>query len=117
MRKLLRTARSRACRQPAVVASEPSFELPPAVFAAINKATVLRRDCEEGPKRRIVVKLPGSQGWYHGPETSRNALALRFPDLNAEQIGEACALLRSIVSAHVRVARRIERGPSWATSW
>ena len=100
-----------------VVKSDAANDLPAKVLAILDKAMVHRRRCDTNGAERVIVQLPNSPGWYHGKDETRKAIASRFPDLSAEQVDEAFVLLRAVVNAHVRAARRLERGPSWATTW
>lgn len=99
-----------------LTASKAADHLPVRIRGALDEATVHRRTCGGGA-HRVIVRIPGSQGWYHSAEATPKALATRFPELTDEQVQEATAWLHSIVKAHVRVLRRNERGPNWATTW
>lgn len=117
IRKIVSRARGRQHPRVPLPATDSEVELPKDVLAAIERASIHRRQCGESGRRRIVVQLNGSQGWYDSPDGTRKAIASRFPTLTEQQVEEAATLLRSAISAHVRVANRIERGPSWATNW
>lgn len=117
VRRTVAPSLSRWCSRARVAKPEVSNDLPPSVLAALNRVMVHRRRGDTHSARRIVVQLPGSQGWYHGSEATSEAIAQRFPQLNAEQIDEASALLRSNVNARLRVLNRQERGANWATNW
>lgn len=99
--------------QPAI-----DLDLPRAVLEALDRAMVKRRPCmDEEKERRVLVTLPGGMPWYQGQESNRKAIACRFPDLNQQQLDDACARLQSNINAELRALRRLERGPNWATNW
>lgn len=112
-------ARKRLNHQPRVPTPrlEAADDLPPHVRVDLDCAIVHLRGCETGRTRRVVVQVPGRQPWFDGADETRKALADAYPELNADQLEAATRYLRRFVRAHVRVAKRLARGPSWVNAW
>ncbi|MDM0113517.1 hypothetical protein QTI66_15260 [Variovorax sp. J22R133] len=96
---------------------EAAEDLPPRVYADLDRAIVHLRNGDTKETRRVVVQLPGSHPWFSGPDETRKAIAIRYPELNPGQLETATAYLRQFVRAHVREAKRRARVPNWATNW
>ena len=121
MLDMLRQAfvRHRSNHQPRVPTPQLDsvHDLPAHVRADLDCAIVHMRGCDTQRTRRVVVQIPGRMPWFDGADETRKAIADAYPELTADQLETATRYLRRFVRAHVRVAKRMARGPSWVNSW
>jgi hypothetical protein len=86
--------------------------------AAIEGCYVFPRSDAEDGTPRVIVQLAGrTGGWVHSIETSRDAIAARWPGLSERQLVRAHRFLDGVVANHLRAPRRKRKRANFVNSW